>query len=58
MDLGPVDTKELFDRLEMLMRRLDESMKEIAPKLSAIGNMREEAAVICSELEKRGCGGK
>ncbi|MFA5750417.1 MAG: hypothetical protein WC895_04300 [Candidatus Shapirobacteria bacterium] len=56
MDLSTIDDEELMNRLETLLKKLDSVVRDVAPKLTMIGNMREEISIIYSELKKRGLG--
>jgi hypothetical protein len=53
-DLSAIDTDELKARLMTVVDRLDAVLIEIGPKIREIGNLRAEAAMIFSELDKRG----
>jgi hypothetical protein len=46
--------EELQARLNVLLTRLDEQLKSIAPVLVKVGRDREEAAALVSEMKKRG----
>lgn len=54
VDLSTLDSEDLKQRGTTILTRLDGLFKEIGPKLTEIGQLREEFAMISDELERRG----
>lgn len=49
-----VASDALVSRMDEALKRLDALLKDIGPKVKEIGELREQAAVIQKELERRG----
>lgn len=54
VELAIIDEKELRGRMSEILARVDVLLREIGPRLREVGTLRQEAALIYKELDRRG----